>query len=105
MLIASLSQLAGDVLHPLVDPTPIGFNAAAPPTPSPTHPFLFLLFSPSYSSVIRVSIQAMLGMCRVMLLFTQSADPRQEGQLSDKEDCMVSRGLCGMRKTVWYVEI
>ena len=105
MLIASLSQLAGDVLHPLVDTTPIGFNAASPPPSHPPTRFCFYFPPPPYSSVIHVSIQVMLGMCRVMLLFTQSADPRQEGQLSDKEDCMVSRGLCGMRKTVWYVEI
>ena len=38
----------------------------------------------------------MLGMCRVMLLFTQSADPRQEGQLSDTKGYCGMEGLCGM---------
>lgn len=111
MSIASLSQLAGDVLHPLVDTTPIGFNAAAPPPPHPHTRFCFYFFPPLillwYVSVYKPCWECAESCC--CLCSAQTLGRRGNWVAWSivwyLDDCVVSRRLCGMRKSVWYVEI
>lgn len=103
MLIASLSQLAGDVLHPLVDTTPIGFNAASPPPSYPPTRFCFYFPPPPLILLWYMSVYKSCWECAESCCCLPRAQTlgRRDNWVTRRivwylEDCVACGRLCGM---------